>query len=53
MSEQKLDDCNMSYMVQGEARYIINEIVDLAPGSLLVLPRGSTRKGITFPDRSG
>jgi AraC-like DNA-binding protein len=52
MPEQRLDDCNLTYLVQGEARYTINgQTVDLTPGSLLILPRGSIRRGITFPDR--
>jgi len=52
MPEQQVDGCNLTYLVQGEARYTIdNQTVDLVPGSLLVLPRGSIRKGITYPDR--
>jgi AraC-like DNA-binding protein len=52
MPEERLDSYNLSYIVHGEARYTINgKPVNLAPGNLLVLPKGSIRKGITFSDR--
>jgi len=52
MPEHKLGACNLTYPIQGEARYTINnQTIDLEPGSLLMLPRGCTRRGITFPDR--
>ena len=50
--EHRLDACNLTYLVQGEARYVINgKPHEVTQGSLLVLPMGSTRRGITFPDR--
>jgi AraC-like DNA-binding protein len=50
--EQELDAYNLTYLIQGEARYIVNgKPVDLSPGNLLVLPPDASRRGITFPDR--
>jgi len=50
--EQKLSGCNLTYLIQGEARYTINDRpFNLSQGNLLVLPRNSVRRGITFPDR--
>ena len=52
LPEQELDAYNLTYVIQGEARYIIGgKPYDLAPGSLLVLPRDTLRRAITFPDR--
>jgi AraC-like DNA-binding protein len=50
--EQKVTAWNLTYVTHGDARYTINgETVDLTQGSLLVLPRGTSRRGTTFPDR--
>ncbi|MCL2271108.1 MAG: helix-turn-helix domain-containing protein [Treponema sp.] len=50
--EYETDAHNLTYLVQGEARYTINgKPVDAGQGSLIVVPRGSFRRGITFPDR--
>jgi AraC-like DNA-binding protein len=50
--EQKVTAWNLTYVIQGEARYTINgETVELAQGGLMVLPQASIRRGITFPDR--
>jgi AraC-like DNA-binding protein len=52
MPKQKTGAFNLTYVVQGEARYVINgEPVELTQGSLLVLPENYVRSGITFPDR--
>ena len=50
--EHEMGSCNLTYLIQGEAKYTINgETIDVEQGSLLVLPRGSVRRGITFPER--
>jgi len=52
MPENELPACNLTYIIQGEAKYVINgKTIDLKQGNLLVLPRDCTRKGITFPDK--
>jgi AraC-like DNA-binding protein len=52
LAEQELDCYNLTYLIQGDARYIINgKTVDLSPGNLLVLPPDTIRRGNTFPDR--
>lgn len=52
MPKHRLDVCNLTYLVQGEARYTINnEDIDLAQGNLLSLPAGSVCSGISFPGR--
>jgi len=52
MPEHELSACNLTYLIQGEARYIINgQTIELKQGSLLILPKNCIRKGITFPDR--
>ncbi|MDR2701068.1 MAG: AraC family transcriptional regulator [Spirochaetaceae bacterium] len=49
---QKLETCNLTYLIQGAAQYTINgETVDLEQGNLLMLPKGATRRGITFPNQ--
>jgi len=50
--EHTLEGINMTYIIEGAARYTINnESIDVEQGDLLVLPRGSVRKAITFNDR--
>jgi AraC-like DNA-binding protein len=50
--EQKTANWNLTYVIQGEARFTVNgETVDLAQGGLMVLPQASIRRGITFPDQ--
>ncbi|MDR0290484.1 MAG: AraC family transcriptional regulator [Treponema sp.] len=50
--EESLGNCNLTYLISGESRYTINgNNIDLAAGNLLFLPRGSVRRGITFPGR--
>jgi len=52
MPENRLESINMTYLVQGEARYTVDdETIELKQGNLLVLPKGSIRRAITFPDR--
>jgi AraC-like DNA-binding protein len=49
---QKPDSCNFIYCIQGAAQYTVNgKIIDLEPGSLLSIPRGAVRRGITIPGR--
>ena len=50
--EQVFPVCDITYVIHGSARYTINGInYEASEGSLLYLRRGSTRAGITFPDR--
>ena len=52
MPEHQLAGCNLSYVIQGDARYHIDgKVTNMTAGDLLVLPRGTVRKAITFPDR--
>jgi len=53
MPKNKLSrSINMTYVIQGAARYVINnEIVDVTQGNLLVLPKNSVRSASTFPDQ--
>ncbi|MCL2190546.1 MAG: AraC family transcriptional regulator [Treponema sp.] len=52
MPENKLDSLNMTYIIQGEAHYTIDdEPIDATHGTLMVLPKNSVRKAVTFPDR--
>ena len=52
LSDYKLETWNLTYVVQGEARYTVNgQAVDLAEGSLLTLPSGSLCRGFSYPDR--
>jgi AraC-like DNA-binding protein len=52
MPENTLGSSNLTYIVEGAARYTINaETVDLEQGDLLVLPKGNIRKAAIFPDR--
>ena len=52
MQENRLENLNMTYLINGEAQYIVDdEVLNVAQGDLLVLPKGSIRKAITFPDR--
>ena len=52
MPENKLESINMTYLVQGEARYTVGkEVINVKQGDLLVFPKDSSRKAVTFPDR--
>jgi AraC-like DNA-binding protein len=52
MPEQFLPSCDLTYIIQGEARYTINGIAHhLSGGDLLCLPPESVREGVTYPDR--
>jgi len=52
MQENTLEGINLTYVVEGAARYTINaETVDLEQGALLVTPKGSVRKAVTYHDR--
>ena len=47
-----LDGINITYIVHGEARYTVDgKKINVSPGNLLVLPRGTLRRAITFPDK--
>ena len=51
MAENRLEGINMTYVIQGAARYTVDDVaVDVAGGSLLVLPKGSVRRAVTFPE---
>jgi AraC-like DNA-binding protein len=42
---------DITYVIQGKAKYTINEVeYNLGPGDLLCLPPNSVRKAITYPD---
>jgi AraC-like DNA-binding protein len=50
--EHEFHSCDTTYIIKGNARYIINGVAyNLSPGDLICLPPGSVRAGITFPDR--
>jgi AraC-like DNA-binding protein len=52
MAENTLGGINLTYVIQGAARYTVDgNKIELQQGDLLVLPEGSVRKAITFPDR--
>jgi AraC-like DNA-binding protein len=52
MAENTIGGINLTYVIQGAARYTVDgKTIDLEQGDLLVLPIGSVRKAITFPDR--
>jgi len=52
MPENRLNSVNMTYVIQGEAQYTVDEEpIDVAQGTLMVLPRDSLRRAVTFPDR--
>jgi AraC-like DNA-binding protein len=52
MAENTLGGINLTYIIQGAARYTVDgKIIELQEGDLLVLPEGSVRRAITFPDR--
>jgi len=51
MQENRLENLNMTYFINGEAQYTVDdEIINVKQGDLLVLPKGSIRRAITFPD---
>jgi AraC-like DNA-binding protein len=44
--------CDITYIIKGNAQYIIDETTyNLGPGDLLYLPAGCVRSAITYPDR--
>jgi len=52
MPENTLGSINLTYIIEGAAQYTINtETFDVVQGDLLVLPKGSVRKAVIFPDR--
>ena len=52
MPENTINEINLTYIIQGEARYTVNDqTINVAEGDLLLLPKGCVRKAITFPDR--
>jgi AraC-like DNA-binding protein len=52
LPRKKPDSCNFTYLIQGAAQYTVNgKTIDLEQGSLLALPRGAVRRGITFPGK--
>ena len=51
MAENRLEGINMTYVIQGAAQYTVDDIpIDVAEGNLLVLPKGSIRRAVTFPE---
>jgi AraC-like DNA-binding protein len=52
MPRHKFPYTDITYIIQGSARYTINGIeYDLSAGDLLCLPENSIREGVTFHDR--
>ena len=52
MPENTLEGINLTYIIDGAAQYTVNaETFDVEQGDLLVLPKGSVRKAVTFEDR--
>lgn len=52
MPKNKLGSINMTYITQGAARYTVNnEAANVEQGSLLVLPKDSTRSAVTFSNQ--
>jgi AraC-like DNA-binding protein len=52
MHENTLGSINLTYVIEGAAQYTIDaETIDLERGDLLVLPKGSVRRAVTFQDR--
>jgi AraC-like DNA-binding protein len=50
--QQELKNCNLTYIVKGNARYTFaGAAYDLGPGDLVCLPMNSIRAAVTFPDR--
>jgi AraC-like DNA-binding protein len=51
MTENTLGGINLTYVIQGAARYTVDgDEIELQQGDLLVLPEGCVRSAITFPD---
>jgi AraC-like DNA-binding protein len=51
MKENTLPICDMTYIIQGKAHYIINGIdYDLGAGDLICLPPNSIREAVTCPE---
>jgi AraC-like DNA-binding protein len=49
--QHRLDLCDITYIIEGKAQYIINgNSYSLQSGDLLCLPKGCVRSGITYPD---
>jgi AraC-like DNA-binding protein len=52
MPLQELIVFDITYVIKGNAQYFINDKkYELSPGTILCLPPGVSRKGITYPDR--
>ena len=52
MVENTTEGINMTWLIEGEARYTINgQLIDVSAGNLMVLSKGTVRRAITFPDR--
>jgi AraC-like DNA-binding protein len=52
MNRHVLPNWDITYVLSGNARYIINgKRYNLAPGDLICVPPGSMREGFTYPDR--
>jgi AraC-like DNA-binding protein len=48
--QHKLNSCDITYVIEGKAQYIINgNSYNLQAGDLLCLPEGCVRSGITYP----
>jgi AraC-like DNA-binding protein len=51
MPRQKLQACDITYVLKGSAEYLINNVkYEVTAGDLLCMPQGSIRQGHTFPE---
>ncbi|GHU58207.1 hypothetical protein FACS189444_1510 [Spirochaetia bacterium] len=52
LKEHFVENCDITYIIKGGARYTINGVVhELSPGSLICLSEGNRKAAITWPDR--
>jgi AraC-like DNA-binding protein len=52
LPRHKFPACDITYVIQGNARYTINGTeYEVSPGDLLYLPENCIREGVTYPDR--
>jgi AraC-like DNA-binding protein len=51
MYQHKINSCDITYIIEGKAQYIINgNSYSLQAGDLLCLPEGCVRSGVTYPN---
>jgi len=51
MPENRLNNINMTYVIQGEAHYTVGDnMLNATQGTLMVMPRDSVRRAVTLPE---